>query len=75
MGGIADPGLAASTLVSDALAAGGTDNATAIVIDVWDGDTIELEVEADYRSPDDRFQRGRGAHRIDRTGEVDRMGG
>ncbi|HST83536.1 MAG TPA: protein phosphatase 2C domain-containing protein [Kineosporiaceae bacterium] len=71
MAGIDDPGQAASTLVREALEAGGTDNATAIVIDVWDGATTELRVDADYRSAEDRLQRGRGAHRIDRTGEMD----
>jgi len=91
MGGVGDPGLAAAALVGEALRAGGTDNATAIVIDVWDAAPAEPVLEATYEfdpgidpgdetnpglrmahNPLDRLQRTRGAHRVDRTGEVDR---
>jgi serine/threonine protein phosphatase PrpC len=50
MGGVPDPGLAASALVGEALRAGGTDNATAIVIDVWDAAPSAPADEFDYRS-------------------------
>jgi serine/threonine protein phosphatase PrpC len=71
MADIHDPGVAASTLVREAIAAGGSDNATAIVIDVWDGATAELEIDPHYRSADDELQRGRGGHRIDRPDQVE----
>lgn len=50
MGGVPDPGLAASALVGEALRAGGTDNATAIVIDVWGTAPAPAPVETDYRT-------------------------
>jgi protein phosphatase len=52
MGGVPDPGLAASALVGEALRAGGTDNATAIVIDVWHPTPpVEDPYQADYGVP------------------------
>ena len=50
MGGVPDPGLAAAALVGEALRAGGTDNATAIVIDVWNAAPPPPPVETGYAS-------------------------
>ena len=50
MGGISDPGLAAVTMVREAVAAGGTDNATAIVIDVLGVDPPRVSVDPSLRA-------------------------
>jgi PPM family protein phosphatase len=81
MGGITDPGLTASALVGEALRGGGTDNATAIVVDVWGPVPPEPPVARSYRldeplpgdqtnpalvtAPIERPQRTRRAHRVD----------
>jgi PPM family protein phosphatase len=49
MGGISDPSLTASALVGEALRAGGSDNATAIVIDVWNPVPSEPAPVRSYR--------------------------
>jgi serine/threonine protein phosphatase PrpC len=63
MGGVPDPGLAAAALVGEALRAGGTDNATAIVIDVWNADPlppppVETGYASAYVAPGDQTNPG-----------------
>jgi|tagenome__1003787_1003787.scaffolds.fasta_scaffold20848449_2 serine/threonine protein phosphatase PrpC len=70
MGGISDPSVAASALVGEALRAGGTDNATAVVVDVWPQVSSAVDPNdptnpglATAPTPVDQTQRSRGAHR------------
>lgn len=69
MAEIPDPGTAASTLVDEALAAGGRDNATAIVVDVTESGSGEVVTQPTRSAAVSAFEpmpRVHGAHRFDR---------